>query len=233
MRLTFLLLLPALVLHAEEPAAGHWEGSAQIPGRDLQIVIDLDQPQAGQWTGSAIMPGLNFKGAALDPIKITGDQVDFALKTALADKNLGAATFHGRLSADGKISGDFTQAGNKTTFSLTKTGPPQVDRPPRSTKISEKCEGTWKGTYEMLGYSRSVTLKLENRGAEGAAADWLIVGKRENHLPVDLVVQSGDFLTVDSHETGLSFEARISDEELQGTIIQGPFESSIKLHRDK
>ncbi len=179
------------------------------------------------------MPDLHLQGAALDPISINGGQVNFSLKTALADKDTGPATFRGRLSADGKLSGEFAQAGLATTVALTKTGPAQVDRPPHSTSVTKECEGTWKGTYEALGYSRSVTLKLENHGADGATADWLIVGKRENRLPVDLVVQSGSFLTVESHETGLTFEGRLNNNELQGTITQGPYESSITLRRDK
>lgn len=234
MRLSLLIsLLLALTVRANQPVVGRWEGSAQIPGQELRLVVDLDQPENGRWIGSVVMPDLNVKGAALDTITVNGDQIVFTIKTALADKNSGLATFRGHLSADGKLEGDFAQGGNAAACALSKTGPPQVDRPPRSTSVTKECEGTWKGTYEMLGYPRTVTLKLQNRGSEGASAEWLIVGKRENHLPVDLIVQSNDFLTVDSHETGLSFEGRLGKDELQGTIIQGPFETPVTLHHEK
>lgn len=91
----------------------------------------------------------------------------------------------------------------------------------------------WKGTYEALGYSRSVILKLANRGADGAIAEWEIIGKRDNKLPVDLVVQNGSFVTVDSHETGLSFEGNLQNNEVKGTILQGPYESAVTLHHEK
>ena len=234
MRLALLLVLfSAPGLRAEEQAAGHWEGSAQIPGEELKLVVDLAPADGGKWSGSLGVPALCLRGAFLDGVTVSGNEINFAVKTALADQHLGQAKFKGRLSADGKISGDFTQAGNTAPFVLAKIGPPQVETPPRSTSIKPEWEGTWKGSYEALGYSRSVTLKLVNRGAEGATAEWEIIGKRENKLPVDLVVQNGSFVTVDSHETGLSFEGSLQNSEIKGTIVQGPFESAITLRREK
>ncbi len=94
-------------------------------------------------------------------------------------------------------------------------------------------EGEWRGGYELFGYPRKVTIKLQNRGAEGATADFLIVGKKENHLPVDLVTQEGDFLSIDSHETGLSFEGRGQGWKIKGVILQGPLEIPVTLERAK
>ena len=85
--------------------------------------------------------------------------------------------------------------------------------------------------YELLRYPRKVTIKLQNRGPEGATAEFVIVGRKENKLPVDRVVQQGEFVTVDSHETGLSFEGRARKDEIQGTISQGPLEIPVTLRR--
>ena len=57
------------------------------------------------------------------------------------------------------------------------------------------------------------------------------MGRKENKLPVDRVVQQGEFVTVDSHETGLSFEGRARKDEIQGTIFQGPLEIPVTLRR--
>lgn len=234
MRLTLLLVLASVAwLHADEKVAGRWEGSAQIPGEDLKLIVDLAAGDAGKWNGLLTIPALQLKGAFLDGITVNGSDVSFMVKTALADQHAGPAKFHGQLSTNGNITGDFTQAGNTAPFTLSKTGPPQVETPPHSTSIKPEWEGTWKGTYAMLGYDRTVTLKLTNRGADGAAAEWEIVGKRDNKLPVDLVVQNGAFVTVDSHETGLSLEGNLVNNEIKGTIVQGPFESAVTLHREK
>ena len=106
-----------------------------------------------------------------------------------------------------------------------------MEIPPRSTAIAKEIEGEWKGGYELFGYPRKVTIKLQNRGPEGATAEFVIVGRKENKLPVDRVVQQGEFVTVDSHETGLSFEGRARKGEIQGTIFQGPLEIPVTLRR--
>ena len=116
------------------------------------------------------------------------------------------------------------QAGNTAPFALQKRDRRRWKFPPRSTAIAKEIEGEWKGGYRAFGYPRKVTIKLQNRGPEGATAEFVIVGRKENKLPVDRVVQQGEFVTVDSHETGLSFEGRARKGEIQGTIFQGPLE---------
>ena len=76
-----------------------------------------------------------------------------------------------------------------------------------------------------------MTIKLQNRAADGATADFLIVGKKENHLPVDLVTQEGDFIEIHSHETGLSFEGRVGKGEIKGMVLQGPLEIPVTMKR--
>ena len=86
-----------------------------------------------------------------------------------------------------------------------------------------------------MSYSaiRRVTIKLQNRGVEGATAEFVILGRKENKLPVDLVKQEGSMITVDSHDTGLSFEGRAEQDEIAGTVIQGPLEIPVVLRREK
>jgi len=233
MRVAFILLLAsAFISRADENAAGRWEGTVQIPGRPLEVIVDLAaKGDEGGSQGSITIPGLGIKGAPLSDIAVNGDNVAFSMKSALADQRTGPAKFNGRFAGDGKIAGDFVQAGNTAPFALEKTGPAQVEVPPRSTAITKEIEGEWKGGYELQGYPRKVTIKLQNRGPEGATAEFVIVGRKENKLPVDHVAQQGEFVTVDSHETGLSFEGRARKGEIQGTIFQGPLEIPVTLRR--
>jgi len=233
MRVAFILFLASAVLcYADENAAGRWEGTVQIPGRQLQLIVDLAKESSGSgWQGSVTIPGLKLKGAPLSDIALKDAAIVFSIKSALADQRTGPAKFKARFVGDGKLAGDFVQAGNVAPFALEKTGPPQVENPPRSTAIAKEIEGEWKGGYELLGYPRKVTIKLQNRGPEGATAEFVIVGRKENKLPVDCVVQQGEFVTVDSHETGLSFERRARKDEIRGTISQGPLEIPLTLRR--
>src|SRR5437868_11377282 len=233
MRIAFILFLASAVLsYADDNAAGRWEGSVQIPGRQLKVIVDLAKESTGSgWQGSITIPGLGLKGAPLSDIALNGSDVVFSIKTALADQRTGPAKFNARFVGDGKLAGDFVQAGNTAPFALEKTGPPQVEISPRNTAIAKEIEGEWKGGYELFGYPRKVTIKLQNRGAEGATAEFVIVGRKENKLPVDHVAQQGEFVTVDSHETGLSFEGRARKGEIQGSIFQGPLEIPVTLRR--
>jgi len=233
MRVAFILLLASAFLsRADENAAGRWEGMVQIPGRQLMLVVDLAaESGGGGWQGSITIPELGIKGAPLSDIALKGSDIVFSIKGALADQRTGPAKFNAHFTGDGKLAGDFVQAGNTAPFALEKTGPPQVEIPRRSTVIAKEIEGEWKGGYELFGYPRKVTIKLQNGGPEGATAEFVIVGRKENKLPVDRVMQQGEFVTIDSHETGLSFEGRARKGEIQGTIFQGPLEIPVTLRR--
>jgi hypothetical protein len=219
------------ICRAAENMAGRWEGSAQIPGRELTLIVDLSE-ESGAWTGSVTIPGLGVKGRPLKDIVVKGSEASFAIKSG-SGRSL-EATFKAHLTSKGMMSGDFVQAGNTAPFVLKQTGPPQVEVPLRSTPISQELEGEWKGSYEIFGSARQVTIKLVNR-ADGATADFVIVGKKTTNLPVDLVRQEGDLLTIDSHDTGIGYEGRLNKEtaEIKGTFIQGPIELPLILHRAK
>jgi hypothetical protein len=231
----FILFAAALTSRAENSLSGRWEGTVQIPGRETNLVIDLAQSEGATWEGSITIPGLNIKGATLIDIAEKEGEIAFAIKDAFGAQQSGPAKFNGRLNAQGVLVGNFIQAGNSAAFNLKKTGPPQVELPVRSTAVTKELEGEWVGEYEFGGYARHVTLKLTNRAAEGAQADFVVVGKRTNNLPVDLIMQEGDFLSIDSHSTGIGFEGRVGkgSTEINGTIKQGPIELPLVLRRAK
>ena len=136
------------------------------------------------------------------------------------------------VDANNKLAGNFEQAGNRAPATLQKTGPPQVEYPPRNTPVAKELEGEWKGDYEMLGYTRHVSIKFANH-PDGATAEFVIVGRKHNVLPVDLVTQEGEMVTVDSHEMGFSFEGRLRNGKLTGAIRQGAIETPLVLVRAK
>jgi hypothetical protein len=220
-----LIVTAALPCRAEEAISGRWEGTAQIPDDELNLIVDLSQ-ENGAWVGSIIIPGLGLKGAPLTDIKVQPPDVNFAVKGALGIQ------IKLRLDANNKLAGNFEQAGNRAPVMLQKTGPPQVEYPSRSTSVAKELEGEWKGDYEMLGYTRHVSIKFANH-PDGATADFVIVGRKHNVLPVDLVTQEGDLVTVDSHEMGFSFEGRLRDGKLTGAIQQGAIETPLDLVRAK
>jgi len=225
-RLVLILIVAvALTSRAEDVISGRWEGTAQIPDNELSVVIDLAQ-ENGAWVGSIIIPGLGIKGVSLNDIRVQPPDVNFAVKGGPGIE------LKLRLDANNKLAGNLEQAGNRAPATLQKTGPPQVEYPPRNTPVAKELEGEWKGDYEMLGNTRHVSIKFANH-PDGAAADFVVVGRKHNVLPVDLVTQESDLVTVDSHEMGFSFEGRLRDGKLTGAIHQGAIETPLVLVRAK
>jgi hypothetical protein len=228
-----ILLASAALSQAAETAAGRWEGVAQIPGHELRLVVDLSDEGGKDWTGSIIVPGFGVKGAPLVDLHVRGGDLDFAIKGALGNERAGRAEIKAHLTADGHLAGDFKQGGHSAPVVLAKTGPAQVELPPKNSAVAKELEGEWKGDYEMLGYARHATMKFSNRGAEGAALEFTIVGKKVNNVPISLVTQDDDFVTVKSEEFGITFEGRFNKAagELKGTLSQGPMEAALVLKR--
>jgi hypothetical protein len=225
--IAILIVAVTFPCRAQDLISGRWEGNARIPDDELTVVIDLAQDK-GAWVGSIIIPGLGVKGMPLTDIKVEPPDVKFALKGALGiQMNLRLLP-----PPENKLAGNFEQAGNHAPVTLSKTGPPQVEYPPRSTPVAKELEGEWKGDYEMLGYTRHVSIKFANQ-PDGATADFVIVGRKRNVFPVDLVTQEGDLVTVDSHEIGFGFEGRLRDGKLTGSVRQGAIETPLVLSRAK
>jgi hypothetical protein len=223
----------AVLGQAADSAAGRWEGSAQIPGGELKLILDLSDETGKDWVGSIIIPGFGVKGAPLAELKVSGSDLAFAIKGALGNDRVGKAELKAHLRADGHLAGDFKQGGNTAPFVLEKTGAAQVDLPPRTTPVSKELEGEWKGDYEMMGYARHATMKFANRGADGAAVEFVVVGKKVNNVPVNLVTQDGDFVTIKSDDFGITFEGWFVKEtgEIKGTLSQGSMEAPLLLRR--
>jgi len=224
--LAIVVFAAALPCRGEEAISGRWEGTTHIPDDDLNVIVDLAH-ENGTWVGSIIIPGLDVKGVPLTDITVKASAVSFSVKGTLGIQ------LKLQLDGNGKLTGNFEQAGNRALTTLQKTGPSQVEYPLRNTPVAKELEGEWKGDYQMFGYTRHVSIKFTNRGPDGAAAEFVIVGRRTNNLPVDLVTQEGDLLSVDSHEIGISFEGRLRDGKLGGAIRQGVIETPLVLERAK
>jgi hypothetical protein len=227
-----LLCLPALAF-AANPPEGRWEGPVRIPGRELQLVVDLAQDRNGTWTGSIIIPGLGIKGEPLSDIAVSDTDLTFGTGNALGSPAYGPARFNAHLTAVGRIEGEMSQGGNVAKFSLERVAAAQVESSPRSTPVGRDVEFQWRGDFELGGYPRHVTLTLENHPNAAATAKFVIVGKQTTDLPVDLVIEEGDFLRIESRANHVAFEGRFikGSGEIRGLIELGPFELPLVLRR--
>jgi len=120
--LALLALLVSVVAAAGVPPSGRWEGSINVPGTELAVIVDLVAAADGTFSGEIDIPLQGAKDLALSGIRIDGDRVEFAISGIPGDPR-----FVGTLVADGKsLVGDFTQGGASFPFTLTRTGDAQI-----------------------------------------------------------------------------------------------------------
>jgi len=228
-----LLFCTAVGCRAAAPPEGRWEGVIHIPGNDQPVVIDLAPAVSGGWTGSIILTGLGIKGAPLSNIEVTDAELSFDMGSLLGDAEAGPARFSVRRVSADEMAGDARQAGNVASLSLARIGSAQVELPVKSTAVVNDIAREWSGEFELNGTPRRVTITLENHANAAATATWVIVGKRTTDLPVDLVVQDGDILRIESRANQAAFEGRVFAQtgEIKGAIELGPLELPVVLRR--
>ena len=120
--LAILLTTPSWVLSADviPSIAGHWEGTIQLPGTSLTILIDFSSKSDGSWGGAISIPAQGAKELPLSNITIHGEEATFDLPGVP-----GEPKFKGKLM-DGatKIAGDFVQSGQTFPFTLERKASP-------------------------------------------------------------------------------------------------------------
>jgi hypothetical protein len=222
----------ATLVFAAPSLDGRWQGSISLPGGDVACTLDLDHDGGGMWIGSVTFPEWNVRGASLEKIEVEGDQASFAIARQLGGPGDAKAGFEAKLAPDGSMTGEFTQAGNKARFALRKTGAAEVELPPSSTPVPADLVGPWTGDFIGIGgYARHVTLTLKQAEGGAGGAEFIVVGKQRNDLPVDLVTFGEQVLRVESGATGTAFEGRYANGAIDGNFELGAFEFPLVLKR--
>jgi hypothetical protein len=223
------VLLPSsgtIVVQTTTGPSGHWEGSLQVPGQELRIEIDLANKD-DKWEGTIAIPAQSLKGFPLSAISVKAEAVTFALNGVP-----GEPRFNGTLSKDGKsLSGDFTQGGGTIPFSVTRTGEPKIEAPPKSTAITKDLEGSWEGALNVNGTTLRLVFKLSNRAEGTATASVVSVDQGGVEIPAAAVVQTGSHLKIVVRQIAGSYEGDLKDGLLTGTWTQGPGTLPLVLKR--
>ena len=169
--------------------AGHWEGSIEVPGQALAIVVDLAPKEGQPWVGTISIPAQNLKAFPLSDITVEASAVGFAMKGVPGDPR-----FKGTLSADGKsIAGEFSQGGGSLPFTLAWKGEAKIEEPPKSTEITKDLEGSWEGPLDVNGIVLHLVLKLANQPG-GATGVLVSVDQGGVEIPVTSITQTGSQL---------------------------------------
>jgi hypothetical protein len=203
------LLLAAAPLVAQTPGnpSGHWEGSIQIPDRELKLTIDLAKSESGAWAGSMTIPNTTTTDVPLSEITVENGAVRFAASLP------GRTSFEGSLSTDANgLSGTVSNAEGGVPFQLRRSGAANVKAAAPSSPLTKAFEGTWQGAVESAGTVRRIVLKLAP-AADGTAIGTLIsVDKGTDEIPVT---------TVTIRDAQLRLEVRMISGTYRGTLGEG------------
>jgi hypothetical protein len=234
MRLSCILLCAlafGFVTQAQESqnrltVAGRWEGTVQVPGNPIRLVIDLAQ-QDRQWVGSLIAPDFSVKGAPVTGITVQGAQIEFALKHVL-----GEPMFKAHLENDGTLTGEYMQGGNKALFIFKRIGDAMVDFPEQGTPVSKDLLGEWKGSFEFQGKTFHVILKLPNSGTPTAPSGQFVMVEENATFPIGFWKEGTKsvFFTVERADLNYEGQFRKNPPEIAGELRHGPFEVTLSMH---
>jgi uncharacterized damage-inducible protein DinB len=119
---------PLTWAQSQANAAGHWEGSINLPGRELVIAVDLERDQDGTWSATMDLPAQGFQYFPLMDVTVEGSTISFAMAAVP-----GVPVFKGALSEDGQtLSGNMSQAGQTFPFKLARTAVAKMEAPATS-----------------------------------------------------------------------------------------------------
>ncbi|HZS10548.1 MAG TPA: hypothetical protein VFD58_37310 [Blastocatellia bacterium] len=170
--LTLLALCWPARAQNQSTAAGHWEGSIELPNAKLEITVDLLAKDNNR-KGMISIPSQGLSDFSLANVTVKGPDVSFEMPGIP-----GEPTFKGKLSEDGKvISGTLAQAGQSFPFRLerkgeAKTGPAWQEAygpTPEKGVPGQGLEGMWQGALDIGGQTLRLVLKV-TKAADGTFA---------------------------------------------------------------
>lgn len=197
------------------PASGHWEGTIQVPGQSLAVVVDLAE-QNGSWAGTIAIPAQGIKGFALSPLTVDGTSVTFGMKGIPGDP-----VFKGTVSGDPRsLSGQFSQGTASIPFVLTWKGEPKIEATPTSTAITKDLEGSWEGALNVQGRTLRLVIDLRNEGGVGAGTVTSL-DQGGTKIPIAQVSQKDTAIILLVNAIGASYEGTLANGAMNGTWSQG------------
>lgn len=196
-------MLPAAF--AQTGPAGHWEGTLQVPNREIQIVVDLAQDAKGVWIGTFSQVTQNAPSVPLADIKVDDKNVKFRIAAGGAN----APDFDCSLENPGSMRCTLTTPGGALTSTMKRTGEAKVELPKSSPAVSAELEGNWEGTLETPGGVLRLVVHFKNQPDKTVKATLDSPDQSSMDLPLTDIVQKGP---------AVEFQLRLVNGGFKGTL---------------
>jgi hypothetical protein len=207
--------------------AGHWEGTIDLPQKQVRVSVDLDRNAGGKWAGSVGFPDLGGSASAFTSAIVRDATVSLQSMESLCGLD-------GTMAADGStIKGEFLSAQLRSVpvpMQLKRTSAPPSAPAAGNSRIAAEAQGTWEGSFRILKTweggdppeGTTIQLRIRLAGTESGATGGArgVFPNQNNELPVTAIVQSGDRLQFEIKAAGAVFKARLKGGELTGEWSQ-------------
>ena len=222
--LTFLLFGPEYVgsraAAAPPDFAGHWEGAITLPTTALGIRVDLSR-SGESWQGTIDIPVQSLRGFKLDPVKVDGPTIAFAMPGIPGDPQ-----FAGRLAENsGSVTGDFSQGGGKFPFQLERKAPPAATTEPPVAGIPGKgLEGHWQGALKPTPVIElRLALEVTDASAEKPVGVLISIDQGNARIPITALTEHDGVVHLETKSTGGIFDGKLNGDgsEIAGEWKQG------------
>jgi hypothetical protein len=172
---------------AQSGPAGHWEGTVQLPDRDLQIVVDLAKDGKGAWIGTFAQTSQGVKNVPLADIRIDDKSAKFRISAGGAN----APEFDCALESPTAMRCTLTTPGGSVTSSMKRTGDAKVELPKSSPAVGPELEGNWEGSVETPNGALRLAVHLKNQPDKTVKGTMDSLDQNAMDLPLNDIVQKG------------------------------------------
>ena len=202
-------------------AAGHWEGSIQLPSTRLEVRVDLEQSGGGAWSGTIDIPVQALREFKLGDVTVTGRSVSFRMPGIPGDPK-----FAGELDETGKtISGQFTQSGQAFPFRLERKAKTALAGQTPSRGVPGKgLAGHWQGSLKPLPVIE-LRLALEITNAPGGGSGGVMTSMDQGNakIPISALTEKSGEVHLEVQSVGGVFDGKMNQDgsEISGDWKQG------------
>jgi|TARA_B100000315_G_scaffold258743_1_gene311941 hypothetical protein len=215
----------ALELAAEVRAKllGPWHGTIATPGGSLAVVFRFVQEEEDLVRGFFDSPDQGAKDLIVKSVSVEDGQVDMSIA--------GIGSYKGSMDS-GKITGDFSQAGQKMPLTIMKGLLPslKLEIPAQS---AVKLVGTWHGELSTPQGKSTLTVRFERD------SDEFLVGFLDNPdramqgARISVASLTDGKLSFESSMLRLRYSGTVQDDEVKGTLSVGGRDFELTLARGR
>ena len=212
--------------HAQAQLAGDWQGTLDVNGGQLHIVLHIVAAKDGSLSITADNPDQGQMGVAADAVTFKNSKLTITMNTY-------NGTYEGTVNNDASaITGTWTADDVQELNFKRVAAAPAPAKPAAASTI----DGTWLGNLDTGAIKLRVVFKILST-AEGLSAQLQSPDQSPAWLPATSVTRHGSAITITLKELGVVFEGKIGDDfnSIDGTFTQmgNPLPLSLKRIKDQ